>query len=200
MTSLHTVPRPRSWVTNVLLPFVVVLALTVAATTWWKQRTAPEPEPPQLVNLPAVISTLPVLPAQPAATEQPALSAQPSATAQAPAARSDASTVVPAMTAWVVHAGQDIAVSGDNISLPSGAQFAIKVRSNVDGLLAFFTINPNGVSTDKPLWASEVKAGSAVAGPGLRLQGAKGLETLRVILQPAAGGDEIEQHVQIWHD
>lgn len=177
--------RPRSLITSVLLPFVVVLALTVAATTWWKQRTPAEP--PQVILLP------------PVASPQPAPPVGGTATAPVLAAPSEADSVVPALTAWVVHAGQDIAVSGDNISLPSGAQFALKVSSNVDGELAFFTINPNGVSAEKPLWSSAVKAGSAVAGPGLRLEGTKGLETLRVILRPATGGDEIEQHVQIWH-
>jgi hypothetical protein len=177
--------RPRSLFKSVLLPFVVVLALTVAVTNWWRQRTPADP--PQVIHLP------------PVAAPQPAPRVEGAATASVPAAPSETNSVVPALTAWVVFAGQDNAISGDNISLPSGAQFAVKVLSNVDGELAFFTINPNGESADRPLWTSAVRAGTAVSGPDLRLKGTKGLETLRVILRPSAGGDEIEQHVQIWH-
>jgi len=201
MTSSQPISQPRSGFASVLTTFVVVLALTVAATVWWKQRSAPQvPQPPQVINLPAALATPePAAPMLPAQATQATPTTTTATTMQAPAVRSEGPAVVPALTAWVVHAGQDIAVSGDNISLPSGAQFAIKLGSNVDGSLTFFTINPNGVSADKPLWTSEVKAGSTVAGPGLRLEGTKGLETLRLLLRPTAGGDEIEQHVQIWH-
>lgn len=203
--------RPPRWFTGVVLPFVIVLAASVALSYWWRTRSAQPPQqPPQVIELQPVPTTQPASPApEPEPAAPPAVSASAVAVPATPTPAAAANAlaqqpqrpagVVPTLTVWVVHAGQDIAVSGDNIILPTGARFAVKVQSNVDGELAFFTINPDGVSSNQALWRSEVQAGRAVSGPGLRLQGTRGLETLRVIVRPANGGDQIEQHVQIWH-
>lgn len=105
----------------------------------------------------------------------------------------------PVLNAWVVYAGQDLAAGQGKISLPTGARFAVKARANVSGQVAFYTINPQGVRSEKPLWKTAVEGGQSVTGPNLRLQGSTGLETLRVLFTPNGVGNTLEQHIQIWH-
>ncbi len=105
----------------------------------------------------------------------------------------------PRLQAWVVVAGQEISADAERISLPTGARLALKLRTNAPGTVALYTVNPQGVSSEGPIWKAAIRSQTAVTSPMLRLEGTQGLETIRVQFKPAAGGQAVWRTVQLLH-
>lgn len=160
------------------------LVPTPTATASAPQRVAqaePRPKPPREVP-------------QPERVQQPVRpDVRPEATTNRPSEQR------PHLQAWVVFAEQDISVQSERISLPTGARFALKLRTNAAGSVAMYTVNPQGVHSQGPVWEAQVTAQEPVTSPTLRLAGAQGLETMRVQFKPAAGGPSVWQTVQLLH-
>ncbi|MES2298057.1 MAG: hypothetical protein V4582_13515 [Pseudomonadota bacterium] len=110
------------------------------------------------------------------------------------------SAPVPArLDAHVLVAGDAHNAANGRIALPDGTRFQLRIASSRDGMLEVHAVNPYGVATGEPVWSGHVRAGSAVVTPMLRLEGARGLETLRLQLRAADDGAATERKVQIWH-
>ena len=105
----------------------------------------------------------------------------------------------PSLEASVMVGGERVAINGGRIALPSGTRFQLTVASNTSGILEVHTVNPNGVVSGGPLWSGPVRAGGTLETPGLRLEGARGLETVVLVLRSVGGEKVAQRQVQIWH-
>ena len=85
------------------------------------------------------------------------------------------------------------------VGLVGAGRFKLKVSSNSDGALELHAINPDGSASPAPLWSAQVRAGRPVVTPVLRLEGLRGLETLRLVLRVNGQGIAAQREVQIWH-
>ncbi|MES3022147.1 MAG: hypothetical protein V4857_11270 [Pseudomonadota bacterium] len=134
----------------------------------------------------------PATPAKPAAA-----STGDAALAQQAAAR-NASAGASLDTAVLVAGARHDARDG-RIALPSGTRFQLRVISSREGQLEMYAVTPDGRSDSQPVWSGKVGAGVAVITPALRLEGARGLETMNLVLR--APGQEVAAHstVEIWH-
>lgn len=104
------------------------------------------------------------------------------------------------LNASVLVGGSEHTAADGRIGLPSGTRFQLRVRSAQAGLVQLHAINPEGKASAQPLWTSEIGANGALVTPVLRLEGATGKETLRVLLKAAGSGAELaRQDVEIWH-
>lgn len=100
-------------------------------------------------------------------------------------------------SAVIIVAGQRHALEGSSISLPSGARFQVLLTNLPAGTVEIYAINPEGRADRKPLWAQSVDGNGRATSPDLRLQGTKGLETLKIVHRGASGASQ--RQVQIWH-
>ena len=113
---------------------------------------------------------------------------------------SPTSHVVVHLSASLVIGGQTHSLDQGPISLPSGARFQLRMRSPLAGRLSVTAVNPLGESTGAPLWRAEVGQGDELLSPMLRLEGARGRETLTLVLQPYASDQAtLTRTVQLWH-
>ncbi len=90
-------------------------------------------------------------------------------------------------------------VTTDQLALPAGSRFRVRVTSGDSALVEVHAVNPRGIASQGPLWRGTVAAGQSVFTPGLRLDGTRGMETLRVVRHSLVDGTTTEQQVQIWH-
>ena len=198
MDSIETT-RSGGSIKNALVVFALVFPVVVAGTYFWKKHQQTPLVPPQVVTFP-MPSTLDNTPPAPVLAPQVStVASAETGSGQAPVDAQSAAGVLPRLNSWIVYAGQEISTEKDDLSLPTGSQFAVKVKTNVDGEVAFYTINPNGISSENPLWKAKVSAQQGLVAPSMRLEGATGLETLRLLFTPEGGGDAIESHVKVWH-
>ncbi len=85
------------------------------------------------------------------------------------------------------------------VALPSGTRLQVRMTPNRSGRLELHAINPLGHYEGAALWASPATAGSTVYSPPLRLQGERGMETLRVVLRSPQGDVLLQEEMQLWH-
>lgn len=69
------------------------------------------------------------------------------------------------------------------VALASGSSFHLELQVNQGGYARVFAISPDGHLT--PLWAGPIHAGHVASTDTLRLEGRRGLETIRVEFTPA---------------
>ena len=86
------------------------------------------------------------------------------------------------------------------VALPDGARFRLQLRSREPAVIEVHAINPHGQASDGPLWRGTVPANTAVDTARLRLAGASGVETLRVLRRSLLDGSVSEQRLQLLHD
>lgn len=91
-------------------------------------------------------------------------------------------------------------VHGDSLALPSGSRFRLSVTSGEAAYVEVHAVSPQGQASDGPLWSGQVNAHASAMTPYLRLQGTRGLETLRVVRTSLTNGTSTEQQVQVWHE
>lgn len=98
---------------------------------------------------------------------------------------------------WVNGSAQ--AASAGRLALPAGTRFQVNVSANRAGTLAVYAVNPEGRASDEPLWQTALQAGQGQLTPMLRLEGTRGLETLRLVLLDGEGRALAERQLQVWH-
>lgn len=69
------------------------------------------------------------------------------------------------------------------LALPSGAAFHLALRGDRAGSVQVQTISPDGRAST--VWSGRLRPGQERLTPRLALQGKRGMETLRVVFQPA---------------
>jgi hypothetical protein len=104
-----------------------------------------------------------------------------------------------AFLTWIVMGSQAHSLDQGQISLPSGSRFQIRIQSPLAGVVSVSAINPAGETIGAPLWRGSVRMGTDVLSPMLRLEGAKGRETLVVVLQPSNGQATVVRSFHLWH-
>lgn len=85
------------------------------------------------------------------------------------------------------------------IALGTDSRFRLRIGSAVAGRFDVHAINPDGVATATPLWGGRIAAGGRATSPALRLEGTRGIETLRIVLRPADGAPPVVQTVRLGH-
>jgi len=78
--------------------------------------------------------------------------------------------------------GQLRAHTGERLALASGAAFRLKLEGQRSGWVQVMATNPDGVT--QALWRIHVAEGDTAWTPVMRLQGVRGMETLRVVSEP----------------
>lgn len=169
---------------------------------------SPQPTPPALPPGTHVAAVDPPRPSTPSGTVEAAPAPQVSPRPAPPVRVSPPEPAVPdpdrpvarpRVQVWVMYAGQDVSVGSERITLPTGARLALKLQTNAPGTVAMYTVNPEGVASDGPVWSSAVQGQKPVTSPMLRLEGALGLETIRVQFKPKTGGQAVWQTVELLH-
>lgn len=100
--------------------------------------------------------------------------------------------VTPSVQASLWSHGVKRAQAGERLALASGERFQLRMQAQRSGWVRVVGINAEGSATE--LWRTELSAGEDAWSPALRLQGLRGVETLRVI-----GADGRMQSFQILH-
>ena len=85
----------------------------------------------------------------------------------------------------------------EQLALPSNSKFEIGLRSNQNGNVEVFAINPQGKTSR--IWGTRLQAGQDQSTPVLRLQGQRGNETLRIVFKPDAAGATLVKEIKILH-
>lgn len=85
------------------------------------------------------------------------------------------------------------------IALPDGTRFQVRLRPERDSVLEIVPVNPMGEVSPAPLWMSRVSARITATTPLLRLEGARGYETLIVVQRDLQGRVIAERAVRILH-
>lgn len=108
---------------------------------------------------------------------------------------------VPAATlkTWLLLGNQKHSLDQGQVALPSGSRFQIQLTSSVAGQLTMKAVNPAGQPVGEVIWSGLVAQGGEVTTPVLRLEGAKGRESLQITLQPNGGQPAQVQVVHLWH-
>lgn len=98
-------------------------------------------------------------------------------------------------------------ISSDPSSLVShpvvvqdGARFRLRLNADRASLVEVHAVNAAGMPSDGPIWSGFVAAGGSYLTPGFRVEGAPGLETVRVVQRSLPDGQVSQQQVRIWHD
>lgn len=105
-----------------------------------------------------------------------------------------------ALQAWLVMGSQAYRLDQNQISLPSGSRFQLRLQSPVAGELSVATANgKTGLAASTVLWSAPVNAGTTVLSPSLRLEGQRGRETLSVRVQPESGQPALSATLHLWH-
>ena len=76
----------------------------------------------------------------------------------------------------------------EQLALPSGSVFALSLGANHSGSVDVYAINPKGRSTH--LWSGHLQAEQELRTPQMRLQGASGVETIRIVFKADGAGDD----------
>jgi hypothetical protein len=85
------------------------------------------------------------------------------------------------------------------VALPSGTRLQVRLTPTRNGQIELHAISPAGDHAGAPLWTAAATAGSTVQSPPLRLQGQRGMETLRVVLRSPNGAVVSRDDVHLWH-
>lgn len=101
-------------------------------------------------------------------------------------------------TLWVDGAAAPIA-AGTPVALPSGSRFHVQVGAAEASWVEMHAVNPHGVPSSGPLWSGVIEANGHVLTPRLRLEGARGVETLRLLRRSLRDGQLSEEQVQLMH-
>jgi hypothetical protein len=179
-TNYTAIPAPNEpsypWAKQILAVFLAVgIGYMVASgIQHWRNRQ-PQPNQDILDSLVAASSA-----ANSMATQTVALPNQPQA-------RPMPSVLGPRLTASVIVGGSRID-SPEKISLPTEGVFALSLRSYHNGRVDVYAINPEGQSSH--IWSGYLQAGQDLLTPQMRLQGLRGIETLRIVLTPHAVDDQ----------
>lgn len=100
--------------------------------------------------------------------------------------------------AWLRLGGQRYSLDHGQVALPSGSRFQVEMVSGTAGQLTLVAVNPAGQALGV-VWSGPVAAGGMAVTPLLRLQGAKGRESLQILLQPGNGAAAQARWVHLWH-
>lgn len=103
------------------------------------------------------------------------------------------------MDAAVLVGGQVHSAEAGRIALPAGTRFELRVSANQSGRLEVYAVNPQGIQAAEPLWSTPMDGDAPVSSPALRLDGTRGLETLKLVLRGSAGEVLARKQLQIWH-
>lgn len=90
------------------------------------------------------------------------------------------------LTATVIVGGNRID-NTESLALHSNSVFSLRLQADYGGAVTVFAINPQGRSS--PVWSGRLQTGRALDTPPMRLQGVRGVETLRMVFKPDAVGD-----------
>lgn len=78
-------------------------------------------------------------------------------------------------------------------------RFRVRVLASREGRIAFYNTNALGQTQPAPVWTGTVKPGQETISPRLKLEGASGVDTLHVILEPIEAGPQgIAGWLQSW--
>jgi hypothetical protein len=118
-----------------------------------------------------------------------------------------ANSAVNQVTAPVARLSAAVIVDGnriddtESVALPSNSVFSLRLQADHGGAVTVYAINPQGRSS--PVWSGRLQTGQALDTPPMRLQGVRGLETLRMVFKPDEVGDStpasVVREVQILH-
>lgn len=102
------------------------------------------------------------------------------------------------LQADVILAGEHQVTRGDPLALPGGSRFAVQVRSSRAGVLEVLALAADGRAPVR-LWQQQAGARTTLRSLTLRLEGAPGVERLRVVLRSDQGQLLAERELRIWH-
>ena len=94
-----------------------------------------------------------------------------------------AAWVTPQLSATLVVDGVRAPQSDDYV-MAEGSTFELLLATDYDGQVQLMAVNPAGQATR--LWGTHLQAGAEHQSPRLRLQGLRGVETLRILFKPDA--------------
>ena len=124
-------------------------------------------------------------------------------TAHEAAALIGGGAVIPSFQAAAPQLSAAIILNGnpwnnpEPLALPSGSRFEIGLRSNQSGTAKVFAINPQGKSSQ--ISVIRLQANQDQRTPALRLEGAPGQETLRIVFKGDTAGVTLVKHLNILH-
>lgn len=101
--------------------------------------------------------------------------------------------------AQITIKGRVVGEGATRIALPPDTSFQLRVNPPAAGRVEVHNINPLGVRRAEPLWSQEAAGAGTLESPALRMAAPAGLDTLVVSFQPRAGGQRIQQELQVWH-
>jgi hypothetical protein len=155
---------------------------------------------PQTANSPARQGTQTALPVSiPFASAVPAYAPAPAAS-RAPIAQASFIHVRTVTAGNIVQANWTGAPA-----MPSGSRFQLAINTSRAGHVAVYAVNPDGVRSTGPAWSGYVPHNGEYLTPMLRLEGTRGMETLKIVLKPTynARGQMTQRgsnaSVQVWH-
>ena len=100
--------------------------------------------------------------------------------------------ISPTVRAAVWQDDRVLVSAGESVALPAGTRFQVELRATRSGPVRIEAVNPDGSTS--LVWQTHLQAGERSLSPMLRLAGARGMETLRVI-----SGRGHVQEVRILH-
>lgn len=159
------------WFKHTLAVVLAVgLGFVAASGIQYWSNPQPQPNPELLANLLASQAENAVIP--PVAS----LSAPPRIQPRLP-------VLAPRLTADVI-VGSSRFDNPEQLALPSDSVFALNLQADHGGRVDVYAINPEGHSAH--IWSGQLQSGQDLRTPAMRLQGARGLETLRLVFKADA--------------
>jgi len=173
-----TATRPRYTIAKHTLAFVLAVGLGYLVASAFQHWRIPQPQPnPDILASLQASSTINSAATPVVTLPTRLLEAQHRLSARAP------------QLSTTVIVGSDRIDNPEQLALPSDSVFGLSLRGNHSGSVAVYAINPEGRSSH--IWSGHLHAGQDMRTPQMRLQGVRGVETLRIVFKTDEGDDRV---------